>query len=61
VRPTDAAACARIFDRAWHAGHPYAPREIDRAAFEAETRGDLTELDRLLEEKAKLRQKSAEI
>jgi hypothetical protein len=28
---------------------------------EAETRGDLTELDRLLEEKAKLRQKSAEI
>jgi DNA primase len=28
---------------------------------EAETRGDLTELDRLLQEKAKLRQKSAEI
>ena len=28
---------------------------------EAESRGDLTELDRLLEEKAKLRQKTAEI
>jgi GNAT superfamily N-acetyltransferase len=38
--PADAEACARIFDRAWHAGHPYAPRDIGRAAFEAETRGE---------------------
>jgi GNAT superfamily N-acetyltransferase len=33
-RPADAPACADIFDRSWHAGHPYAPRRIDLAAFE---------------------------
>lgn len=38
--PTDAAACTRIFDLAWHAGHPYAPRQIDRAAFDRETTGE---------------------
>jgi GNAT superfamily N-acetyltransferase len=38
--PADAEICARIFDRAWHAGHPYAPREIGRAVFEAETQGE---------------------
>jgi ribosomal protein S18 acetylase RimI-like enzyme len=32
--PADAPACAGIFDRAWRAGHPYAPRSIDLAAFE---------------------------
>jgi GNAT superfamily N-acetyltransferase len=36
--PKDAAACAKIFDRAWHAGHPYAPRRIDAADFAANTR-----------------------
>jgi ribosomal protein S18 acetylase RimI-like enzyme len=36
----DAAACAAIFDRAWHAGHPYAPRRIDVAVFLAETRAE---------------------
>ena len=39
--PQDAESCARVFERAWHAGHPYAPREIDVAAFEADTRGEL--------------------
>jgi GNAT superfamily N-acetyltransferase len=38
--PGDAAACARVFDRAWNFGHPYAPRAIDVAIFEAETRGE---------------------
>jgi len=38
--PTDAEACAGIFDRAWNAGHPYAPRAIDRAAFETETKDE---------------------
>ena len=28
-RPADAEICARIFDRAWHVGHPFAPRRID--------------------------------
>jgi GNAT superfamily N-acetyltransferase len=36
----DAEACVRIFERAWHAGHPYTPRKIDRAAFAAETKGE---------------------
>ena len=36
----DAASCAQIFDRAWNAGHPYAPRAIDVATFEAETRDE---------------------
>jgi ribosomal protein S18 acetylase RimI-like enzyme len=35
---SDAAACAAIFHRAWHSGHPYAPRSIDIAAFEENTR-----------------------
>jgi len=35
--PADADSCIRIFDRAWHAAHPYAPRTIDRAVFERET------------------------
>ena len=35
--PSDAPACAEIFDRAWHAGHPYAPRVIDEAVFSKET------------------------
>jgi ribosomal protein S18 acetylase RimI-like enzyme len=38
--PSDAAACTRVFDRAWNAGHPYAPRVIDVAAFAANTRGE---------------------
>jgi GNAT superfamily N-acetyltransferase len=38
--PVDADACAEIFDRAWNAGHPYAPRRIDSAAFEAETKDE---------------------
>jgi GNAT superfamily N-acetyltransferase len=33
-RPGDAAACAAVFARAWAAGHPHAPRRIDREAFE---------------------------
>jgi len=36
----DAAACAIVFDAAWHAGHPYAPRPIDRGIFERETSGE---------------------
>ena len=38
--PADAEACTRIFDRAWHAGHPYAPRTIDAAEFSANTRNE---------------------
>ena len=38
--PADAVACVGIFDRAWHAGHPYAPRKIDVALLEAETRDE---------------------
>lgn len=38
--PADAEACAGIFDRAWHEGHPYQPRVIDLAAFEAHTRNE---------------------
>ena len=26
--PEDAGPCARVFERAWNAGHPYAPRAI---------------------------------
>jgi ribosomal protein S18 acetylase RimI-like enzyme len=40
IRPyalSDATACIGIFDRAWHAGHPYAPRVVDEKAFAAET------------------------
>ncbi len=36
----DAAACAIVFDAAWHAGHPYAPRPIDRGIFEREASGE---------------------
>ncbi len=36
----DTEACAGIFDRAWHAGHPYAPREIDVVAFAMETKDE---------------------
>ena len=36
----DTEACAGIFDRAWHAGHPYAPREIDVVAFVMETKDE---------------------
>lgn len=38
--PSDSPACIRIFDLAWHSGHPYAPRRIDLASFEAETKGE---------------------
>jgi GNAT superfamily N-acetyltransferase len=38
--PADAEACTTIFDRAWHAGHPYAPRKIDAAEFSANTRNE---------------------
>jgi GNAT superfamily N-acetyltransferase len=38
--PADADACARIFDRAWHAGHPYAPRVVGVAELAAETRDE---------------------
>jgi GNAT superfamily N-acetyltransferase len=38
--PTDAEICARIFDRAWHSGHPYAPRRIDLGEFRAHTRNE---------------------
>ncbi len=31
--PRDAQACAGIFARAWAAGHPYAPRQIDTGVF----------------------------
>jgi GNAT superfamily N-acetyltransferase len=35
---TDAAACAALFERAWNAGHPYAPRTFDGDAFRAATK-----------------------
>lgn len=38
--PGDAAACVSIFERAWHAGHAYAPRRIDASVFEAETKDE---------------------
>lgn len=38
-READAAACADVLDRAWHAGHPYAPRTVDLAVFRRETAG----------------------
>ena len=38
--PADAEACAGIFDRAWRAGHPFAPRRIDAAVLAAETEGE---------------------
>ena len=38
--PADIELCVRIFDRAWHAGHPYAPRAIDRSVFERETQDE---------------------
>ncbi len=31
--PAAATRCAAVFERAWNAGHPYAPRRIDAAAF----------------------------
>lgn len=36
-KPSDSLACTKIFDRAWHVGHPYAPRVIDAAVFAKET------------------------
>jgi ribosomal protein S18 acetylase RimI-like enzyme len=38
--PADEKICAGIFDRAWRAGHPFAPRRIDAAVFAAETEGE---------------------
>ena len=35
--PSDGTTCVGIFDRAWRAGHPYAPRVIDEKAFVTET------------------------
>jgi GNAT superfamily N-acetyltransferase len=32
-RSEDAEQCARVFERAWNAGHPYAPRMIGMAEF----------------------------
>lgn len=40
--PADLEACVAIFDRAWHAGHPYAPRKIDAEVFASETEGERT-------------------
>ena len=40
-REGDAADCARIFSEAWHAGHPYAPRQLGLAQFRAETVGEV--------------------
>jgi GNAT superfamily N-acetyltransferase len=37
----DGAECARIFREAWHAGHPYAPRELGMPEFRAETSGEI--------------------
>ena len=37
----DAEECARIFREAWHAGHPYAPRNIGLREFRAETKGEM--------------------
>jgi ribosomal protein S18 acetylase RimI-like enzyme len=36
----DAKTCADIFDRAWRAGHPFAPRRIDASLFATETEGE---------------------
>jgi ribosomal protein S18 acetylase RimI-like enzyme len=36
-RPSDEAGCVRILDRAWHAGHAYAPRTISASTFAEET------------------------
>jgi GNAT superfamily N-acetyltransferase len=36
----DQEVCAAIFDRAWHAGHAYAPRTIDAGTFRTETEGE---------------------
>jgi ribosomal protein S18 acetylase RimI-like enzyme len=36
----DAKICAGIFDRAWRAGHPFAPRRITDAVFATETDGE---------------------
>jgi len=38
--PDDLEACARVFSRAWRAGHPYAPRDIDGATLRRETLGE---------------------
>ena len=38
--PADAVACTRVLDLAWHAGHPYAPRKLDIAAFATERKGE---------------------
>ena len=38
--PADAETCAGIFDRAWRAGHPFAPRRIDTAVLASETEGE---------------------
>ena len=46
--PPDAHACVGIFDRAWHSGHPYAPRVIDLATLAVETKDEtilIAELD----------------
>ena len=43
IRPftqADGPACAKIYDRAWHQGHPYAPMKMDLAAFETNTAGE---------------------
>jgi GNAT superfamily N-acetyltransferase len=32
-RPDNAEQCARVFERAWNAGHPYAPRRIGAGEF----------------------------
>ena len=37
----DLTECARIFRHAWHAGHPYAPRQLGLAEFRAETVGEV--------------------
>src|SRR5436190_19747943 len=38
--PFDQETCAGIFDRAWRAGHPFAPRKIDIAVLATETVGE---------------------
>jgi ribosomal protein S18 acetylase RimI-like enzyme len=43
IRPfaaVDATICTDIFDRAWRAGHPFAPRRIDASVFATETEGE---------------------
>lgn len=39
--PSDITACVGIFDRAWRAGHPFAPRRIDPTVFATETEGEM--------------------